>query len=155
MFRYDKHRDALLKGLSSSESDIEGLDLFQYFSTACYQGYHDDVGGYVLINGNLKVEEFYGSSFFIRFYETYCTVFKTIEEEDKSFYDGDPSEFRYPVFGRSDSSSELWLEFYNFFSVYVTTRSYTWLEKYDVRGENRRIARLAEKGTYQFHTFLH
>ena len=38
-------------------------------------------------------------------------------------------------------------EFYNFFSVYITTRSYTWLEKYDVRGENRRIARLAEKGS--------
>ena len=105
---------------------LEGLDLFQYFSSACYDGYNDDEGG---------------------FYETYCTVFKTIEEEDRSFYDGDPSEFSYPVFGRSDSSSELWQEFYNFFSVYVTTRSYTWLEKYDVRGENRRIARLAEKGS--------
>ena len=72
-------------------------------------------------------------------------MFKTVEEEDKSFFDGDPSEFRYPVFGRSDSSVEVWQEFYNFFSAYVTTRSYSWLEKYDVRGENRRIARLAEK----------
>ena len=66
---------------------LEGLDLFQYFSSACYDGYNDDEGG---------------------FYETYCTVFKTIEEEDKGFYDGDPSEFRYPVFGRSDSPSEVW-----------------------------------------------
>ena len=80
-----------------------------------------------------------------RFYETYQTVFMTIEDEDRSFYDGDPKEFRYPMFGRSDSPVELWQEFYNFFEVYSTTRSYSWLEKYDVRGENRRIQRLAEK----------
>ena len=69
----------------------------------------------------------------------------TIEDEDRSFYDDDPKDFRYPMFGRSDSPVELWQEFYNFFEVYSTTRSYSWLEKYDVRGENRRIQRLAEK----------
>lgn len=126
---YDKHRDALIRGLTSEEGDIQGIDLFQYFSASCYQGYNDDEGG---------------------FYETYQRIFKTIEEEDKSFYDGDPSDFRYPVFGRSDSPSEIWLEFYNFFSAYVTTRSYSWLDKYDVRGENRRIARLAEKENKKF-----
>ena len=141
---YDKHRDALIRGLSSSEGDIQGIDLFQYFTgivrfkknlkilrlrnrrwqitASCYDGFGDDEGG---------------------FYETYQTVFKTIEEEDKTFYDGDPSEFLYPVFGRSDSPAEVWQEFYNFFSAYVTTRSYSWLDKYDARGENRRIARFA------------
>ena len=49
---YDKHRDALLKGLTSNESDIQCLDLFQYFSSACYHGYHDDVGGYILTGRN-------------------------------------------------------------------------------------------------------
>ena len=29
---YDKHRDALIRGLSSSEGDIQGIDLYQYFS---------------------------------------------------------------------------------------------------------------------------
>lgn len=29
---YDKHRDALIRGLSSSEGDIQGIDLFQYFT---------------------------------------------------------------------------------------------------------------------------
>ena len=56
------------------------------------------------------------------FYETYQKVFKTIEEEDKTFYDDDPSDFHYPVFGRSDSPDEVWQEFYSFFSAYVTTR---------------------------------
>jgi len=121
---YDNHRDALLRGLTSSEGDVDGIDLFQYFSASCYEGYDDSDGG---------------------FYETYQTVFMTIEDEDRSFYDGDPKEFRYPMFGRSDSPVELWQEFYNFFEVYSTTRSYSWLEKYDVRGENRRIQRLAEK----------
>ena len=56
------------------------------------------------------------------FYETYQKVFKTIEEEDKTFYDDDPSDFHYPVFGRSDSPDEVCQEFYSFFSAYVTTR---------------------------------
>merc|ERR1712025_1556121 len=33
-----------------------------------------------------------------------------------------------------------------FFSCYVTTRPYTWLDKYDTRqAENRRVSRLMEK----------
>ena len=71
-------------------------------------------------------------------------------EEDKTFHDGDLTQFTYPVFGRSDSPAEVWQEFYNFFSAYSTTRSYSWLDKYDVRGENRRIARLAEKENKKF-----
>ena len=77
-------------------------------------------------------------------------MFQTLEEEDKTFYDDDPSDFHYPVFGRSDSPDEVWQEFYNFFSAYVTTRSYSWLDKYDVRGENRRIQRAAEKENKKF-----
>lgn len=126
---YDKHRDALIRGLSNTEGDIQGIDLYQYFSTSCYHGFTDDEGG---------------------FYETYQTVFKTLEDEDKTFYDDDPSDFHYPPFGRSDSPDEVWQEFYNFFSAYVTARSYSWLDKYDVRGENRRIQRLAEKENKKF-----
>ena len=42
---YDKHRDALLRGLTSSEGDVEGIDLFQYFSASCYKGYDNSDGG--------------------------------------------------------------------------------------------------------------
>ena len=42
---YDKHRDALLRGLTSSEGDVDGIDLFQYFSASCYEGYDDSDGG--------------------------------------------------------------------------------------------------------------
>ena len=44
---YDKHRDALIRGLSSSEGDIQGIDLYQYFSSSCYKGYEDDEGNYL------------------------------------------------------------------------------------------------------------
>ena len=43
---YDKHRDALLRGLTSSEGDVEGIDLFQYFSASCYKGYDNSDGGW-------------------------------------------------------------------------------------------------------------
>ena len=42
---YDNHRDALLRGLTSSEGDVDGIDLFQYFSASCYEGYDDSDGG--------------------------------------------------------------------------------------------------------------
>ena len=41
---YDKHRDALIRGLSTEEGDIQGIDLYQYFSSSCYQGFTDDEG---------------------------------------------------------------------------------------------------------------
>jgi hypothetical protein len=52
-------------------------------------------------------------------------VFKTLAEEDMTFFDGDIRELSYPEFGRSDSPNEVWQEFYAFFSAYVTTRYVT------------------------------
>ena len=49
-------------------------------------------------------------------------MFHTIAEEDMSFFEGDIREFSYPDFGKSDSSVEVWQEFYAFFTAYVTTR---------------------------------
>ena len=122
---YDKHREALIRGLNSEDGDVEGIELLQYFTATCYSGFGDDEGG---------------------FYEVYQTVFKTLEDEDRSFYEGDPAEFNYPPFGRSDSPSDVWQEFYAFFSTYVTPRSYNWLDKYDTRqGENRWMKRAMEK----------
>lgn len=122
---YDKHRDALLRGLGDSDGDIQGINLFEYFTSSCYKGYGDDSQG---------------------FYAVYSKVFKTLAEEDLTFYEGDIRELSYPIFGKSDSPTDEWQEFYAFFSSYVTTRSYSWLDKYDTRqADNRRISRLMEK----------
>ena len=69
-----------------------------------------------------------------------------LEEEDESFNDESETELEYPSFGNSSSPDEVWQEFYAFFSCYSTTRTYTWLDKYDTRqAENRRVSRLMEK----------
>merc|ERR1712179_342857 len=48
-------------------------------------------------------------------------------------------EDRYPDFGDADSPHEVWNEFYSFYSAYITTRSYSWMDQYDIRqAENRR-----------------
>ena len=49
-------------------------------------------------------------------------MFRTIAEEDMSFFDGDIRDFSYPDFGKSDTPREEWQEFYSFFTAYVTTR---------------------------------
>merc|ERR1712179_262766 len=66
--------------------------------------------------------------------------------EDETFNDESETELNYPTFGDTDSPDEVWQEFYAFFSCYATTRTYTWLDKYDTRhAENRRVSRLMEK----------
>merc|ERR1712141_90894 len=67
-------------------------------------------------------------------------------EEDETFQADSDDELTYPSFGNGNSPDNVWQEFYAFFSCYVTTRTYSWLDKYDTRqAENRRISRLMEK----------
>jgi DnaJ family protein A protein 5 len=46
---YDKHREALLRGLSDSDSDIQGINLLEYFTASCYKGYEDDPQGFYAV----------------------------------------------------------------------------------------------------------
>ena len=126
---YDNHREAILRGLSEDNKEVQGIDLFQFFTSSCYTGFDNDEKG---------------------FYAIYRNVFQTLEEEDEDFNesgnDGSDVELSYPTFGYADSGEEIWQEFYAFFGCYTTTRSYSWLDKYDTRqADNRRIGRLMEK----------
>jgi len=122
---YDNHREAILRGLDEENREVDGVDLFAYFTPSCYSGYGDDDQS---------------------FYSVYRVLFETLEEEDESFNDESETELEYPSFGDSSSPDEVWQEFYAFFSCYSTTRTYTWLDKYDTRqAENRRVSRLMEK----------
>ncbi|KAA3672704.1 DnaJ subfamily A member 5 [Paragonimus westermani] len=110
------------------------------------------------------------------FYTVYQKVFENIAEEelrvtafnasddDQSTTDedadckGEISARTYPTFGRSDSPYiEVVAPFYQFWEMFRTRKSYTWLEKYDTRcaesrperrameAENRRIRNAARK----------
>merc|ERR1712173_319079 len=122
---YDNHREAILRGLDEENREVSGVDLFAYFTPSCYSGFGTDDKS---------------------FYSVYQKLFATLEEEDETFNEDSEEELEYPSFGNSSSPDNVWQEFYAFFSCYVTTRTYTWLDKYDTRqSENRRISRLMEK----------
>ena len=46
---YDKHREALLRGLSDSDGDIQGINLLEYFTASCYKGYETDPQGFYAV----------------------------------------------------------------------------------------------------------
>lgn len=123
---YDRHRDAILKGGIGDNYKDESLNVYQYFTTACFQGYGDDEHG---------------------FYTVYREVFNKISAEDSEFDDNLDSDFEIPTFGKSDSSYEDVVHpFYSHWLSYSTKKSYAWLDQYDIRqAENRRVLRLFEK----------
>lgn len=123
---YDRHRDAILKGGIGDDYKDECLNVYQYFTTTCFQGYGDDEHS---------------------FYSVYKEVFNKIAAEDSKFDDSLDSDFEIPTFGKSDSSyEEVVHPFYSHWLSYSTKKSYAWLDQYDIRqAENRRILRLFEK----------
>lgn len=123
---YDNHRDAILKGGIGEDYKDDSIDLFQYFTTTCFQGYNDDEKG---------------------FYTVYRTVFEKLVAEDVEFVMEDDSNEEVPNFGNSQSSYEDVVHpFYAYWQSYSTKRSFAWLDPHDIRhAPNRRIVRLAEK----------
>ncbi|KAG1678338.1 DnaJ subfamily C member 21 [Nymphon striatum] len=124
---YDKHKEVILKGgLGSGDYNDNSLNVFQYFSASCYNGYNDDENG---------------------FYKVYGEVFSTIAAEDMEFSNNKESDFEIPTFGISTSSyEEVVHPFYAYWLSYCTLKSFVWVEKYDTReAPNRRVSRLMEK----------
>lgn len=109
---YDAHREQILKG-SNSEYQDRSVDVFQYFTTTCFEGFGDDENG---------------------FYTVYGKVFDQIAKEDIEFMD-DKEEFtEIPGFGKSDSDyDEVVKYFYDYWISYSTKKSYSWLDPYDIR----------------------
>jgi len=123
---YDNHREEILRGGLGERMEEEGINLFQYFNNSCFTGFGDDKKG---------------------FYSVYREVFYIIAKEDSEFMDEQDSDFEIPDFGRGDQEFEVSAQkFYDYWSGYVTPRSYSWLDKYDTRqGENRWVKRKMEQ----------
>ena len=123
---YDNHREEILGGARGEKLNEDGLDVFQYFTSSCYSGFGDDDKG---------------------FYAVYREVFNTLAAEDAEFMGGSDEEEDIPLFGKSDDDYETVVcPFYAHWSVYTTTKSYSWLDKYDTRqGENRWVKRKMEQ----------
>lgn len=124
---YDNHRDQILRG-SNTDYEDDSLDVFPYFTAACYSGYGDDDAG---------------------FYAIYSHVFDQLATEDIEFMDS-PDEYEtIPKFGTSTSDYDTIVgPFYAFWQSYCTRKSYAWLCPHNVSEiRDRRILREIEKET--------
>lgn len=104
------------------------MDVFQYFTAACYKGFGDDDNG---------------------FYATYAKVFDQLATEDIEFMDS-PDEFEdIPKFGTSTSDYVTVVgPFYAYWQSYCTKKTYTWLCPHNITEiRDRRILREIEKET--------
>lgn len=126
-FRYDSHREQILRG-SHTDYEDDSLDVFPYFTAACYKGYGDDADG---------------------FYTIYREVFDKLATEDIEFLDS-PDEFdEIPTFGKSSSDYVTVVgPFYAYWQSYCTKKSYSWLCPHNISEiRDRRILREVEKET--------
>ncbi|XP_043242237.1 dnaJ homolog subfamily C member 21-like [Amphibalanus amphitrite] len=123
---YDRHREQILRGGFDNDYKDNSLNVYQYFTASCYSGYGDDDKG---------------------FYAVYREIFKTLAAEDSDFAKDGDSDFEIPEFGNSQSVFEEVVQpFYAHWQSYCTRKTYTWLDKYDIRqGPNRWTVRQMEK----------
>ncbi|XP_031620886.1 dnaJ homolog subfamily C member 21 [Contarinia nasturtii] len=122
---YDNHREQILRG-SHTDYEDESLDIFSYFSAACYKGYGNDENG---------------------FYIVYAKVFDQLASEDIEFMNS-PNEYeKIPKFGTSTCDYETVVgPFYAYWQSYCTKKTYTWLCPHNINEiRDRRILREVEK----------
>lgn len=123
---YDKHREQILHGNQSNYED-KSLDVFQYFTSSCYDGFEDS---------NPK-----------NFYRIYGEVFNQIATEDIEYMDDSEHFESIPKFGNSKSDYLEEVEpFYTYFESYSTKKSYAWLFTHNINEiRDRKYLKLIEK----------
>eukprot|EP01087_Luapelamoeba_hula_P010007 TRINITY_DN261_c2_g2_i3.p1 TRINITY_DN261_c2_g2~~TRINITY_DN261_c2_g2_i3.p1 ORF type:complete len:613 (-),score=212.30 TRINITY_DN261_c2_g2_i3:13-1809(-) len=126
---YDGHRDSILRGGDGTAEDGEaaqGINLWPYFSSSCYTGYSDGEKG---------------------FYVVYSKVFAAIaEEEAEAQSSSGGKKGKSPAFGNALSSYDEVKRFYQFWSIFNSHKTFSWLDQYNTtQAENRRIRKLMEK----------
>ncbi|XP_055310228.1 dnaJ homolog subfamily C member 21 [Sitodiplosis mosellana] len=124
---YDNHREQILRG-SHTDYEDESLDIYPYFTAACYKGFGDDASG---------------------FYAVYAKVFDQLASEDIEFMDTPDEYEEIPKFGTSTSDYETVVaHFYAYWQSYCTKKTYTWLCPHNISEiRDRRILREVEKET--------
>lgn len=126
LYRYDNHREQILRGHTDYED--QSLDIFPYFTAACFKGFEDDSSG---------------------FYAVYAKVFDQLAAEDIEFMDSTEEYEKIPKFGTSTSDYETVVgPFYAYWQSYCTKKTYTWLCPHNITEiRDRRILREIEKET--------
>nr|CAG4643295.1 EOG090X085R [Ilyocryptus agilis] len=125
---YDKHRDAILLGAKGAEYQQNCVNVYEYFTSACYSGFGDDEQS---------------------FFSVYRELFNKIAAEDMEFAHDQDSDFEIPEFGDANSNyEEVVRPFYAYWQSYCTLRPYSWLDKFTLdtlKEVPRRVQRLMER----------
>lgn len=111
-----------------TDYEDQSLDIFPYFTAACFKGFEDDSSG---------------------FYAVYAKVFDQLAAEDIEFMDSIEEYEQIPKFGTSSSDYETVVgPFYAYWQSYCTKKTYTWLCPHNITEiRDRRILREIEKET--------
>lgn len=121
---YDAHReDILAGGDGTNQQRDDGENLWQYFSAGCYNGYHDNEGG---------------------FFRVFSEAFASIDKDETDF---EPGSVAGPTFGTSTSNyAEQVRPFYNYWVNFTSRRSFAWKDVYNTtQAPNRDVRRVMEK----------
>jgi DnaJ family protein A protein 5 len=125
-YRYDRHRESILRGWDPTASQFDGINLWEFFVSDCYDAFNDGERG---------------------FYTVYRKVFDTLAvEEEKYDEDKKRKANQLPSFGNSKSTYAQVSAFYNFWLNFSSSKSFAWKDQYrTMDAENRQIRRLMEK----------
>jgi DnaJ family protein A protein 5 len=128
---YDSHRDAILRSGSGYQAGGDGgvgagqppdseVDLYPYFSAACFKGYGD------------------GSQ---SFYGVYGDVFARLATAEREA--GAPAGM--PAFGIADAAWSTVSDFYDWWTAFLTVKDFAWADEYNpASAPNRKVRRLME-----------
>lgn len=108
---YDSHREQILRANNPNDEvqDSEEINLFHYFAPNCYQGYEDTEDG---------------------FFRVYKGCFDMIGMAEKNACEDD--KFYYPEFGDRNTSFQVLKAFYQYWSNFVTVRTFSWKDKWNL-----------------------
>ena len=129
---YDSHRTQILSGKDMGEGGEEesfAFNIWEFFSTNCFKGFGDDDAG---------------------FYKTYGRVFNDIlEEEEEARQMNDELDENLPPytdaheFGSTQSSDEDVVNFYTYWSNFVSAKSFAWADEHKASKDyERRVNRM-------------
>nr|CCD13481.1 unnamed protein product [Trypanosoma congolense IL3000] len=115
---YDAHRESLLNGCETCSSEYD-INLYDYFTARCFEGFDDNEGG---------------------FYDVYGKVFARIVETESEHNAGAKL---WPSFGDSATCWEDVSKFYTHWNNFSSYKSFAWKDEYKVNEIPDRASRRA------------
>ncbi|CAE8710124.1 unnamed protein product, partial [Polarella glacialis] len=124
---YDSHREQILRGDDEGGEDPfkTKINLYKYFSTACFDGFGNDSRG---------------------FFQVYVELFEAIDAEEEQWEDADEEHVSMPPFGRSDTEYSDVSAFYRRWLDFCSRKAFGHADKWNPKdADNRQVRRAMEQ----------